>query len=82
MEILIIFHIISNCSNNFGPNQHHEKTPLTINNIVKNKKIPVYGDGQAVRLIFVLDHVDAIDVIFHQGLNGETYILAQIMKII
>ena len=68
-------YIISNCSNNFGPNQHHEKLiPLTINNIVKNKKIPVYGDGQAVRdWIFVLDHVDAIDIVFHKGLNGETY---------
>ena len=68
-------YIISNCSNNFGPNQHVEKLiPLTINNILNRKKIPIYGDGQAVRdWIFVLDHVDAIDMIFHKGLIGETY---------
>jgi len=67
--------IISNCSNNYGPNQHVEKLiPLTIKNIVNDKKIPIYGDGQAIRdWIFVLDHVDAIDVIFHRGVVGETY---------
>mgnify|MGYP001312596000 CR=1 FL=1 len=67
--------IISNCSNNYGPNQHVEKLiPLTIKNIVNDKKIPIYGDGQAIRdWIFVLDHVDAIDIIFHQGIVGETY---------
>lgn len=67
--------IISNCSNNYGPNQHTEKLiPLTINNILNGIKIPIYGDGQAIRdWIFVLDHIDAIDIIFHQGIIGETY---------
>ena len=67
--------IISNCSNNYGPNQHTEKLiPLTIKNIINDKEIPVYGDGQAIRdWIFVLDHIDAIDTIFHKGIAGETY---------
>ena len=67
--------IISNCSNNYGPYQHTEKLiPLTIKNIINNKNIPIYGDGQAIRdWIFVLDHVDAIDTIFHKGIVGETY---------
>ncbi|MBH76323.1 MAG: dTDP-glucose 4,6-dehydratase [Flavobacteriales bacterium] len=68
-------YIISNCSNNYGPNQHLEKLiPLTINNIVNNKHVPIYGDGKAVRdWIFVMDHVDAIDTIFHHGNVGENY---------
>ena len=68
-------YIISNCSNNYGPNQHFEKLiPLTISNIIKNKHIPIYGDGKAIRdWIFVMDHVDAIDTIFHHGIVGETY---------
>ena len=68
-------YIISNCSNNYGPNQHLEKLiPLTISNVIKNKHIPIYGDGKAVRdWIFVMDHVDAIDTIFHHGSIGETY---------
>jgi len=67
--------IISNCSNNYGPNQHTEKLiPLTIKNVLNHKKIPVYGDGQAIRdWIFVLDHIDAIDTVFHKGIIGETY---------
>ena len=67
--------IISNCSNNYGPDQHSEKLiPLTINKILNNQKIPVYGDGKNVRdWIFVKDHVDAIDKIFHNGEIGETY---------
>ena len=67
--------IISNCSNNFGPDQHPEKLiPLTINNILNNQKIPIYGDGKNIRdWIFVKDHVDAIDKIFHNGEIGETY---------
>ncbi len=67
--------IISNCSNNYGPHQHTEKLiPLTIKNVLNHKKIPIYGDGQAIRdWIFVLDHIDAIDIIFHKGIMGETY---------
>lgn len=67
--------IISNCSNNFGPNQFEEKLiPLSIKNIIQNKKIPIYGDGKNSRdWIFIDDHVNAIDLIFHQGTIGETY---------
>ena len=66
---------ISNCSNNFGPFQYPEKLiPLLINNIINNKTLPIYGDGQNVRdWLYVLDHVDAIDMIFHNGKNMETY---------
>ena len=47
---------------------------MTISNIIKNKHIPIYGDGKAIRdWIFVMDHVDAIDTIFHHGIVGETY---------
>ena len=67
--------IISNCSNNFGPDQHPEKLiPLTINNIINNQKVPIYGDGKNIRdWIFVKDHVDAVDKVFHNGEIGETY---------
>ena len=67
--------IISNCSNNFGPNQFIEKLiPLVVNNIIHNKPIPVYGNGENIRdWIFVDDHVRAIDLIFHKGETGETY---------
>ena len=67
--------VISNCSNNYGPNQHNEKLiPLTIERIKDQKEIPVYGDGLNVRdWLYVEDHVAAIDTIFHNGLNGETY---------
>ena len=67
--------IISNCSNNFGPDQHFEKLiPLTIKKIINNEKIPIYGDGKNIRdWIFVKDHVDAIDKIFHSNMLGETY---------
>ena len=67
--------VISNCSNNYGPYQFPEKLiPLFINNIVKNKPLPVYGSGDNVRdWLFVTDHVVAIDVIFHKGKLGETY---------
>ena len=67
--------IISNCSNNFGPNQFTEKLiPLVVNNIIHNKPIPVYGNGENIRdWIFVDDHVRAIDLIFHKGETGETY---------
>lgn len=67
--------IISNCSNNYGPNQFPEKlVPLFINNIRNNKPLPVYGKGENVRdWLYVIDHAHAIDVIFHQGENGETF---------
>tara|TARA_A100001015_G_scaffold208216_1_gene232994 strand:- start:2410 stop:3405 length:996 start_codon:yes stop_codon:yes gene_type:complete len=67
--------IISNCSNNFGPNQFHEKLiPLFIKNIIESRRLPVYGDGKNIRdWIFVEDHVKAIDLILHKGQIGETY---------
>ncbi len=68
--------VISNCTNNYGPGQYPEKLiPLIISNIVTNKPLPIYGDGTNVRdWIWVGDHVDAIDTIFHRGTPGETYI--------
>ncbi|MCU0447907.1 MAG: dTDP-glucose 4,6-dehydratase [Microscillaceae bacterium] len=67
--------IISNCSNNYGPNQFPEKLiPLFIHNIQNNKPLPVYGKGENVRdWLYVIDHARAIDTIFHQGKIGETY---------
>ncbi len=67
--------VISNCSNNYGPNQFPEKLlPLAINNIKQNKPVPVYGKGENVRdWLFVEDHVAAIDLIYHRGKSGETY---------
>jgi dTDP-glucose 4,6-dehydratase len=67
--------VISNCSNNYGPNQFPEKLiPLFINNIVEEKALPVYGDGQYTRdWLYVIDHAVAIDSIFHNGREGETY---------
>jgi dTDP-glucose 4,6-dehydratase len=67
--------IISNCSNNYGPNQFPEKLiPLAINNIKNNKPIPVYGKGENIRdWLYVEDHASAIDVIFHRGKVGDTY---------
>ncbi|PLX01745.1 MAG: dTDP-glucose 4,6-dehydratase, partial [Marinilabiliales bacterium] len=67
--------IISNCSNNYGPNQFPEKlVPLFINNIRHNKALPVYGKGENVRdWLYVIDHAAAIDVIYHKGKTGETF---------
>lgn len=67
--------VISNCSNNYGANQFPEKLiPLFIHNIKVNKELPVYGKGENVRdWLWVNDHADAIDVIFHSGKIGETY---------
>lgn len=67
--------LMSNCSNNYGPNQFPEKLiPLMINNIRHEKSLPVYGDGQNVRdWLWVKDHALAIDAIFHKGRIGETY---------
>ncbi len=68
-------YVITNCSNNYGPNHFPEKLiPLSINNILQNKPLPVYGDGKYTRdWLFVLDHAIAIDLVFHQGKNHETY---------
>lgn len=67
--------VISNCSNNYGPNQFPEKLiPLFINNILNEKPLPVYGKGENVRdWLYVEDHAHAIDVVFHKGKIGETY---------
>ncbi|MBK8492766.1 MAG: dTDP-glucose 4,6-dehydratase [Saprospirales bacterium] len=67
--------VLSNCSNNYGPYQFPEKLiPLIINNIQHDKPLPIYGDGKYTRdWLWVLDHVGAIDVIFHKGKLGETY---------
>lgn len=67
--------VISNCSNNYGPNQFPEKLiPLVINNIKNKKQIPVYGKGENIRdWLYVEDHAAAIDVLFHNGKKGETY---------
>lgn len=67
--------IISNCSNNYGPNQFPEKLiPLVIQNIRQGKPIPVYGKGENVRdWLYVEDHAKAIDLIYHNGRIGETY---------
>lgn len=67
--------VISNCSNNYGANHFPEKLiPLSIFNIKNNRPIPVYGKGENVRdWLWVNDHARAIDVIFHNGNNGETY---------
>jgi len=67
--------VVSNCSNNYGPNHFPEKLiPLVIHNIKNRKPIPVYGKGDNVRdWLFVIDHARAIDVIFHNGKEGETY---------
>ncbi|MEN3323809.1 dTDP-glucose 4,6-dehydratase [Mariniflexile soesokkakense] len=68
-------YVISNCSNNYGQNQFPEKLiPLFINNIINNKSLPVYGDGNYTRdWLYVKDHAVAIDLVFHNGENHETY---------
>lgn len=67
--------VISNCSNNYGPNQFPEKLiPLFIHNIKHHKPLPVYGKGVNVRdWLYVEDHAAAIDLIFHRGVAGQTY---------
>ena len=67
--------VISNCSNNYGANQFPEKLiPLFINNIINKKVLPVYGDGKYTRdWLYVDDHANAIDLVFHKGKNKETY---------
>jgi dTDP-glucose 4,6-dehydratase len=67
--------VLSNCSNNYGPNQFPEKLiPLAIRNIIDMKDIPIYGKGENVRdWLFVKDHADAIELIFREGTDGRTY---------
>ena len=68
---------ISNCSNNFGPNQHVEKLiPKTILNALSGKKVPVYGSGMNIRdWIYVEDHCSGIDAVITRGRMGETYLI-------
>lgn len=68
-------YVLTNCSNNYGPNHFPEKLiPLFINNIIEKKPLPVYGDGKYTRdWLFVKDHAVAIDLVFHEGKNHETY---------
>ncbi|WP_333660684.1 dTDP-glucose 4,6-dehydratase [Chishuiella changwenlii] len=67
--------IMTNCSNNYGPNHFPEKLiPLCIHNIINNKPLPIYGDGKYTRdWLFVIDHAKAIDLVFHEGKNGASY---------
>lgn len=68
-------YVLTNCSNNYGSYHFPEKLiPLFINNIINNKALPVYGDGNYTRdWLFVEDHAIAIDLVFHEGKNHETY---------
>lgn len=67
--------VMTNCSNNYGPNHFPEKLiPLCIHNILNEKPLPIYGDGKYTRdWLFVIDHAKAIDLVFHQGKNGASY---------
>lgn len=67
--------VITNCSNNYGPNHFPEKLiPLCINNILNSRPLPIYGDGSNTRdWLFVIDHARAIDLVFHHGKVGESY---------
>lgn len=66
---------ITRCSNNYGPYHFPEKLiPLTISRVVNDEKVPVYGDGKNIRdWLHVLDHCAAIDLVLHEGVNGEVY---------
>lgn len=67
--------VISNCSNNYGSHQFPEKLiPLCINNIKHNKPLPIYGNGKYTRdWLWVVDHARAIELVYHKGVNGQTY---------
>ncbi len=67
--------IITNCSNNYGPKQHDEKLiPTIIRKALSHQKIPIYGDGKNIRdWLYVLDHCKGIDLVYHEGISGETY---------
>ena len=67
--------IITNCCNNYGPNQYPEKLiPTIIYNLIKNKSIPIYGNGKNIReWIYVKDHCNALIKISKYGKSGENY---------
>lgn len=67
--------VLTNCSNNYGPNHFPEKLiPLCIHNIINNKPLPIYGDGKYTRdWLFVIDHAKAIDLVFHEAKDGDSY---------
>ncbi len=67
--------VITNCSNNYGPKQHSEKLiPTVIRNAIQHKNIPIYGTGKNIRdWLYVKDHCEAINSVFHRGQSGETY---------
>lgn len=67
--------VLTNCSNNYGPNHFPEKLiPLCIHNIINNKPLPIYGNGKYTRdWLYVIDHAIAIDLVFHEGKNLENY---------
>lgn len=67
--------VLTNCSNNYGPNHFPEKLiPLCIHNIIHKRPLPIYGDGKYTRdWLYVIDHAKAIDLVFHKGKNGESY---------
>lgn len=67
--------VTTNCSNNYGPKQHDEKLiPTIIRKALAGENIPIYGDGKNVRdWLYVLDHCKGIDLVFNQGISGETY---------
>ena len=69
--------VTSNCSNNYGPKQHDEKLiPTLIRNALKGEVLPIYGDGKNIRdWLYVEDHCKAIDLVFHEGTAGETYLV-------
>lgn len=69
--------VITNCSNNFGPNQHEEKLiPKVVERALTLKEIPIYGDGMNIRdWLYVTDHCRAIEVVFNKGRSGETYLI-------
>lgn len=75
--------LISNCSNNYGPYQHPEKMiPTIINSVLDKKPIPIYGNGENIRdWLWIEDHVEAIDKIFHFGRIGESYNLGGMNEI-
>ena len=70
--------IVARSSNNFGPYQYPEKViPLFITNLIKGKRVPLYGDGKNIRdWLFVLDNCKAIDMLLHKGKPGEIYNIA------
>ncbi len=67
--------VITNCSNNYGPQQHDEKLiPTVIRKALNNEIIPIYGDGKNIRdWLYVLDHCKGIDLAYHNGIPGEVY---------